>query len=112
MLSRLLVSHRRRRLKSMDEVEYRKRFPKADTSKYPIAILATTVRAGTKYAKALGIENYKVVTNKQMVEGLRYRTLVITPGYVAKLENWVFEAFRLFEETNRFAWANDTVPLG
>ena len=95
----------------MDEKEYRKRFPKADTSKYPVAIVATNVREGKKYAKALRIEDFKIVTNLQMTEGLRTRAVIITPGYVNHIQNWIFSSMNLVDVVSSQAYRSDN-PMG
>ena len=95
----------------MDEKGYRRRFPKADTSKYPVAIVATNLREGKKYAKALRIEDFKIVTNLKMTEGLRTRAVIITPGFMNQLQNWIFSSMTLIDVVSAQAYRSDN-PMG
>lgn len=74
--------------KTLDEAGYR-----FSDHKTIVALLATEVEAGHRYAESIGLREYQVFTEETAdhMQGRRIRAVVITPGYLSKSERAVYE---------------------
>lgn len=76
-----------------------------------IAILATTHKSGHVYAEALGLKEYRIITDEKQGKGLRIKTFIVSPGYFRKMEQQYFEANNAFDSLMQSA-AIGLSPLG
>lgn len=53
---------------------------------YVTAVLAASKIEGEKLAEAIGLIEYRVITNPHEAQGLRIRGFIITPEYFSKVE--------------------------
>lgn len=67
-------------------------FDVQDVTTWPAMVIATTPEAGKKYAEIVGIKNYVVACDIAQSQGLRMRTVVITPGYLYEADKKSWEA--------------------
>lgn len=78
---------------------------------YVTAVLASTQKEGKKFAEAIGLTEYRVITKNEQAQGLRIRAFVITPGYIEKVEQSRYETLEVFDALLQASVRND-VPFG
>lgn len=76
-------------------------FDVTDMSTWPALVIATSIPAGMEYAKVLGLRNFSVRTTMEKIQGMRIRSVVVTPGYLSKVEMEMLEARRAYEAAIR-----------
>ena len=55
-------------------------------------VIATDNLAGDDYAKVMGLENYLVRNEIEKIQGLRFRAVVVTPGFIMQAERARYES--------------------
>ena len=69
-------------------------------SNYPVLVLSTSKEAGEKYAEVLRLDNYRICTKLLDTQGIRYRGVIVSPAYLARV-------VQTFDQTLDAFWASE-----